>query len=127
MELTEELSFDCSAPGLTIWILPTRKDYDECTAGEGSQQLRVCQREGDEFVMYLVSDYTERTAQGNFVAVQADQTEVYMACELRLPWCVGWQGKWCESSPPPCSSVRRRDGSWGLRHRGKDGHWSESE
>lgn len=106
VELTDELGFVCNASGLTIWLLSSREEYDACTATEeGSRRLRVCEKQGDEFALYLVSDNPQNIVQeDSFIRLKSHQTEVYVACELCLCACVclarGTPGGGVMSPPP---------------------------
>lgn len=82
MNLTEEVRFICNEPGLTLWLLTSQAQYDSCTVGEKAEKLTDCQREGQEYSIYIVTDNVQDTVQGNFVHVPSEQTEVYVACEL---------------------------------------------
>ena len=116
MELADELGFSCTAPGLTIWLLSSRQEYDACTATEeGSVMLKVCEREGDEFVMYLVSNNPQSIVQESFVRLQSHQTEVYFACKLGSCACLcmpmGHQGAGCDVSSPSWRAALSSDGT----------------
>ena len=66
--------------------------------------LKVCEREGDEFVMYLVSSNPQDIAQDNFVRLQSHRREVYFACKLGSCACLclpmGHRGRGVMSPPP---------------------------
>ena len=89
VDLTDEVAFACSATNLTIWLLSSREEYEQCTAtSPSSRRLKICSSVGSGFNVYLISDAPQNVNQDSFIQVQDDQTEVYIACKSSVSVCL---------------------------------------